>query len=278
MAHCICHNSGYIWWFCQILTKRAQWHRHSRPLINVCDAGGKVADTITLKRLTVLQTAFNHTQATTPSVMQELDATCFEHEVAKLLMRYQDIKFQDGYTPHVYQHWQCTTLAQQLSPPDEYMHALKKGLSLNAKELHSHWTAITCLKNVTACMSKTEFLGANVDAFSIKWEGASQASPEYTPECMAKAVRWAINNCNLTKKSNSWFFFDILSAEQCKTACLTVFVLPTQASTGYHKWPIRMWSSRAQSAEINSSSKAWTTGKHDKRTQAIQSGTSTSLL
>ena len=60
--------------------------------------------------------------------------------------------------------------------------------------------------------------GANVDAFSTKWEGASQASPEYTPECMEKAVRWAI-----------------LSAEQSKTACLTVFVLPIQASTGYHK-------------------------------------------
>lgn len=60
------------------------------PLVNVYDGRGSVAGTITLKRLTVLQTAFNHTQATAPSVMQELDATCFEHEVAKLPMRYQD--------------------------------------------------------------------------------------------------------------------------------------------------------------------------------------------
>ena len=101
-------------------------------LMNVYDGRGKVAGTITLKRLTVLQTAFNHIQATAPNGMQELGATCIKHEVAKLLMKYQD-----GYTPHVDQHWQSTTLAQHFSTPDGCMHALENGLSLTCERLAS---------------------------------------------------------------------------------------------------------------------------------------------
>lgn len=149
------------------------------PLMNVYDSGGKVAGTITLKRLTVLQTAFNHTQATAPSVMQELDATCFEHEVAKLLMRYQD-----EYTLHVDQHWLNTTLAQQLSTPvtaaAEYMHALKKGLSLKCERFALPLNFNPMFEEYYSMYEQDRVFGANVDAFSTKWEGASQASPEYT--------------------------------------------------------------------------------------------------
>ena len=51
--------------------------------------------------------------------------------------------------------------------------------------------------------------GASHDAYSQRWTGSSQASPEWSAEDMQKAVRWAL-----------------ASAHQETEASLTAFVLP----------------------------------------------------
>jgi len=63
--------------------------------------------------------------------------------------------------------------------------------------------------------------GANFDAYSMKWTGASQVNPEYEVVAMEKAMRWAI-----------------LSAEEAAEPVLTTFVLPWWDDKGssYARW------------------------------------------
>ena len=63
--------------------------------------------------------------------------------------------------------------------------------------------------------------GANYDAYSTKWKGASQATPEAGSAAADKAVRWAI-----------------ASAEESQEPVLTALTLPWEGNTGtaYAKW------------------------------------------
>jgi ribonuclease HI len=60
--------------------------------------------------------------------------------------------------------------------------------------------------------------GANTDAYSTKWEGASEANPPHDAEAMEKAVRWAI-----------------FSAEKSTSPTLTAFILPKTGANAYQK-------------------------------------------
>jgi len=63
--------------------------------------------------------------------------------------------------------------------------------------------------------------GANFDAYSVKWTGASQVNPEYEAVAMEKVMRWAT-----------------LSAEEATEPVLTTFVLPWWDDKGssYARW------------------------------------------
>ena len=184
------------------------------PRVNVYDNNGKVTGVITLKRLDILHAAFKHAQATAPDTMQQLKAECFEHEVAKLLIRYQE-----GYCPHKSKHWQCTKLENHIATPDEYMHALKVGLDIDCERFASPLNFNPEIPQYYSMYEQDRVFGANFNAFSSKWTGASQAKPEFEPEAMEKALRWAI-----------------LSAEQSDSASLTAFIMPDTPSTGFYKW------------------------------------------
>ena len=61
--------------------------------------------------------------------------------------------------------------------------------------------------------------GANANAYSTTWEGASEANPLHDAEAMEKAVRWAI-----------------FSAEKSTSPTLTAFMLPKTGANAYQKW------------------------------------------
>ncbi len=61
--------------------------------------------------------------------------------------------------------------------------------------------------------------GANTDAYSKKWEGASEANQPHDAKAMEKAVRWAI-----------------FSAEKKMSPTLTAFMLPKTGVNAYQKW------------------------------------------
>ena len=145
--------------------------------------------------------------------MLELKADCFEHEIAKLLTRYQD-----KHSNCKSNHWQRCSWKDQLTTPDAYIHALKLGLGVTSERFASPLSFNPDMETYYSIFDQDRVFGANINAFSSQWTGASQANPDHEPQCMEKAVRWAI-----------------LSAEQASEASLTVFVMPKQASSGYYK-------------------------------------------
>ena len=60
-----------------------------------------------------------------------------------------------------------------------------------------------------------EVFGANYNAYSTRWTGASQAGPEAGSAAVDKAVRWAI-----------------ASAEENKKPVLIALTLPWEGNTG----------------------------------------------
>jgi hypothetical protein len=69
---------------------------------------------------------------------------------------------------------------------------------------------------------RDQLFGANWDAFSCKWTGYSECSPEYMHQDMEKAVRWAVQ-----------------SAASASEPTATVLVLPDwsmESNTAYWQW------------------------------------------
>ena len=67
--------------------------------------------------------------------------------------------------------------------------------------------------------SEHRLFGATYDAYSHRWQGSSQANPEYEAKEMERALRWAI-----------------FSAQETNEPILTTFVLPDWAGTAYLRW------------------------------------------
>ena len=151
------------------------------PLVNVYNDEGKVVGTITEKRLAILHSAYCHTKETAPELLQELQATSFVHEVAKLITRYQATKRKNG-----------PQLSDQSGLPDEYMKALIQGLNIQCERFASPLNFNPTVERYCSLHTQDKVFGANTDAYSRKWEGASQANPPHEAEAMEKAVRWAI--------------------------------------------------------------------------------------
>ena len=92
-------------------------------LVNVYNDEGKIVGTMTAKRLGILKAAFHHMQNKEPEVLSELGATCFEHEVARLMDRYK--------TPDA--EALLKAQKQRQVTPDEYMHAFKVGFGIQCE-------------------------------------------------------------------------------------------------------------------------------------------------
>ena len=96
------------------------------------------------------------------------------------------------------------------------MHALAEGLSIDTERFAS---PLNCSAHLTKYFSRYDedgAFGANVDAFSCRWVGASQCNPEYEPGDMNKAVKWAI-----------------ASAMASDSPSLRAFILPWWEHTAY---------------------------------------------
>ena len=181
------------------------------PLVNIYSDDGKVVGTITTERLNILYTAFNNMLNNEPVLMSTLGATCFEHEVALLMNRYKITKEDD------------VVKANELrrSTPDVYMQAFKDGLGIQCERFASPLDFNPEMQQYYSLHDRDKVFGANTDAYSTKWHGASQAYPPWTPDGMDKAMKWAI-----------------LSAQQSSEATLTLLMLPEDKGSSYCKWTL----------------------------------------
>ena len=105
----------------------------------------------------------------------------YVHEVAKLTLRCQAGQGKGA-----------DKLPDQSGLPDEYMDALIQSLDIQCERFASPLNLNPAVKQYYSLHEQDRVFGANADAYSTKWEGASEANPPHDAEAMEKAVRWAI--------------------------------------------------------------------------------------
>ena len=124
------------------------------------------------------------------------------------------MRYQDTCKKQETKECQNHDLKDQKATPDAYMHALKEGLSVTCERFASPLNFNPLWETYYSNFEEDRIFGANINAFSTQWVGASQANPSHQPESVEKAVQWAI-----------------LSAEQTTMACLTASMLPKDILT-----------------------------------------------
>ena len=182
-------------------------------LVDVYDPHGHYKGSLTADRCLILHKAFATSKAHRPELHERFGNKTFAAAIADLLHRYKD-----GYKLKTAKK-QCTRLYNHWATPDKYMQALIASFSLTTERFASPLNFCPTMREYYAMYDEDQVFGATHDAFSTHWSGASQSNPEYEPEDMEKAVRWAL-----------------LSAIESVDPTLTVFVLPKWQDTGYYKW------------------------------------------
>ena len=186
------------------LEETSQFHLQEDPskahLASVHPPTGAFLGTITMTRLQTLQTAYAQTEGARPP---------FAKAVAALLARYKYASpIQRSRRTKISSHW---------ATPDKLMTGLTQSLSLTTERFASPLKFSTNMSSYYAVKQEDQAFGANFDAFSMPWLGASQATPEYEAG-MDKAVRWAI-----------------MSAASTEEGSLTTFILPEWPRTAYYR-------------------------------------------
>ena len=187
--------------------------QNSEPhLSRIYNASGKACGTLTLERLSLLYKAFTHTQMYHADIHTKHKNPCFENAVLKLLIRYKNGHKKGSDETRITQEW---------STPDGFMQAMAGGLTLTTERFASPLNFSPHLTGYYSMYEEDEVFGANYNAYSTRWKGASQATPEAGSAAADKAVRWAI-----------------ASAEESQEPVLTALTLPWEGNTGtaYAKW------------------------------------------
>ena len=181
-------------------------------MTDVYGPNGKVLGSLTTERASILQKAYCQVHNDTAKGSQATNRTnaSFAHAVAGLLTRYQEGHVSGEARTKLKNHW---------ATPDKYMQALIQGLSLETERFASPLNFTPSMRQYFSLYEADAAFGANHNAFSCPWNGASQCNPEYEPEDMEYAVRWAI-----------------VSAEGTDQPTLTAFVLPWWEDTAYFRW------------------------------------------
>ena len=193
----------------------------NEDLASVFGPSGKYHGSLLYSRLQVLYKAYvcstsgNMAPAGNPlagdsEVPSHVLISDFAEAVALLMTRYQDGHTSKGCNTKLKNHW---------ATPDGYMAAIMRGLSITTERFASPLNFTPGMQHYYSLYPEDTAFGANPNAFSCLWTGASQCNPEYEHPEMDKAVRWALT-----------------SAKESKQPSLTAFVLPWWEQSAYFRW------------------------------------------
>ena len=193
------------------ISMRHEQNASSANVANIYSPMGKVQGTKTMERLDILHSAFQQSLRNCPDIHKQHGSPDFVTAVNRLLSRYTNKCTKGGKKSKPNNHCSIT---------NGYMKALQNGLGTIerfASPLNYNPTSDCYFSPYPA----DRLFGANVDAFSCKWQGASEVHPEHESAEMEKALRWAI-----------------YSAEDTSEPTLTALVLPWWNDTGtsYNRW------------------------------------------
>ena len=133
-------------------------------MANVYNSSGKLCGSITMHRLRVLYSTFRHSQLHQPDTHKHYGHLDFATAIARLLNRYTN-KATDGS--------KRSKLANQCTTPDKYMQAFRDGLSVTTERFASPLSFNPIMACYFSMYAEDALFGANFDAYSVKWTGAS---------------------------------------------------------------------------------------------------------
>ena len=221
-------------------------------MAHVYNSSGKLCGSITMHRLRILYSATKRSQLHQPDIHKHYVHLDFPAAIGRLPDRNAN-KATDGSHRSKLAN-QCTTL-------DRYTQAFRDGLSVTTERVASSLNFIPNRTCYFSMYAEVALFGANFDAYSKKWTGASQVNPEYKAVAMEKVMRWVI-----------------LSAEESTQPVLTTCVLPWLDDRGssYARWPSYHTVQLQQLPEASSGSMPQDTELMAKTSGAPQRGMSTS--
>ena len=167
------------------------------PLPNTMDltysytpSGGCVGR-VTNPTLAALKAMYTTSQHDSPEVHAQL-GSCFEKDVARLLMRYDpDQKGKGASDPNnPLSHPHCPSWAL----PNKLWHALRADLGITRELFASPLDRSPSSMAYWAAHPEDQLFGANHDAFSHPWAGPCQAYIGDSPEANNKAIRHALGS------------------------------------------------------------------------------------
>jgi hypothetical protein len=163
----------------------------AEPVTYIYMPSGKLVGRLATQRVKWLARQYQHTKTSFPALHEEEQATYLAADVANLYNRYKD-GFKEGADR--------TELANHWALPDAYMHALQQGLSINQERFASPLNVNLKTETYWSLYSEDRLFGANHNAYSSPFSGASEANPEYIGAHMHKAVSWAVASANWTQE------------------------------------------------------------------------------
>ena len=176
-------------------------------IADVYQPNGEHVGSLTCQRAGILKQAYDQGMRDT-CVDGQNDG--FAHHIARLLTRYQDGYKTQGQRTMLKNHW---------ATPDAYITALQEGLSVDTERFASPLNFTPTMRSYFSMYEADGTFGANHNAYSCLWTGASQCNPEYEAADMDKSVRWAL-----------------ASAKHSEDPCVVAFILPCWEDTAYVKW------------------------------------------
>ena len=157
-----------------------------------------------------LQWLYKRYEASRDPSSTGLPNRCFPEEIARLLARYKD-----GQS-----HSDCKiNAASQASIGEDAMTILRTSFLIEKQRFSSPLTVGLKITEYWCLHADDQVFGAHVNAYTCRWQGASQAHPVAKPPAVEKAMRWAI-----------------ASATQTAMPTLTALILPDLPNSAYAKW------------------------------------------
>jgi len=183
-------------------------HVVETELVHVYDGQGTLRGTITLDRARTLEKWYHATAMHKPEVHKELQTMGFAEEVVLLMDRYKEgYKERGAGSTKLKNHWAL---------PNEYMQALQKGCGVDQEAFASPLNFHPGMAGYFSKYDRDRVFGAKHNSLAHRLHGALEVNPEYEPEDVDKAMRWAIT-----------------CAEQGEEPFLAIMVLPDWQGTAY---------------------------------------------
>ena len=155
---------------------------HESELACIYTPQGRCMGQISVPCLDKLYKDYCHTKTHSPALWEKLQPQDFATEVYRLMIRYKE-----GYQ-HSKTSSRTIKLKNHWATPAPVMCVLREHLGISMERFASPLNHSPHIPHYCSMYEDDQVFGARHDAYGWKWQGISEANPEYEDEEMEKAV------------------------------------------------------------------------------------------